>query len=191
MDICTLATLQPSLDTLPGKLRDAKDAQHMSYQELADVSGVPKSSLTKFLTGKAPQMSIQYIAAICAALGLSLDELCGLKPVGANADDEAERLAAELEHQKELCAVHVEHVKRLDKALAGRRPVIYGLLALCILLIFPLAAYLSFDFSNLNVGFVRASGISPLLIAAAAVILLAVAANIIVLVRAIRERGRK
>lgn len=59
-------------------IRDARDARGWTNQRLADESGVPESSVQKILTGKTLNPSFDSISAMCRALNLSLDALCGI-----------------------------------------------------------------------------------------------------------------
>ena len=59
-------------------IRDARDARGWTNQHLSDESGVPESSVQKILTGKTLNPSFDSIAAMCRALNLSVDKLCGI-----------------------------------------------------------------------------------------------------------------
>jgi transcriptional regulator with XRE-family HTH domain len=54
-------------------LREARGARSMA--EIAAVSGVPAETLRKIETGRAPTPAFFTVAALAAALELSLDEL--------------------------------------------------------------------------------------------------------------------
>lgn len=47
----------------------------LSIDELVTLSGVPKGTLTKVLTGVTPDPALRTVSAIATALGLTLDEL--------------------------------------------------------------------------------------------------------------------
>lgn len=59
-------------------IRDARDDHGWTNQRLAEESGVPESSVQKITTGKILNPSFDSIIAICCALDLSVDKLCGI-----------------------------------------------------------------------------------------------------------------
>ena len=69
----------PDLTVIFAKIRKAKDASGLTNQELADKSGIPYNSVCTITAGTAKQATLANVAAICAVLGLSLDEIAGLR----------------------------------------------------------------------------------------------------------------
>lgn len=59
-------------------IRDARDGRGWTNQRLAEESGVPESSVQKIVTGKTLNPSFDSITALCRALDLSVDHLCGI-----------------------------------------------------------------------------------------------------------------
>lgn len=59
-------------------IRDARDDRGWTNQRLAEESGVPESSVQKIITGKTLNPSFDSIIAMCRALDLSVDKLCGI-----------------------------------------------------------------------------------------------------------------
>lgn len=70
---------------LPGALRDRMQdllrARGIRQSELAKQSGIPESTLSRFLSGAHSKLSHENIAAIANVLGVSTDFLLGLSPV--------------------------------------------------------------------------------------------------------------
>lgn len=61
------------------RLRTMKARAGVSNRAISQGTGIPESTVTRaFVEGKAP--AFETVAAICAFLGGSLDELAGLKP---------------------------------------------------------------------------------------------------------------
>lgn len=59
------------------KLKQRQTELGMTNQQVSDASGVPYSSFTRVMGGSTRSPSFQDIAAIAAALDLSLDDLTG------------------------------------------------------------------------------------------------------------------
>lgn len=153
--------IQPQCDTLHEKIKEQKDAKHETNQSVADNTGIPISNVAKFFSGALSNPSVFYTAAMCIFLDLSLDELMGIKPDTSGKD--AERIK-ELERQLE----RTEHDLKQSEIMNGyfaagikeRKSLLYGLTALCSILVLSLMAYLMMDASNLNFGFITTEGVS-------------------------------
>ena len=61
-------------------LRTLKDERKMTNHQLAELSGVPLSSVHRILSGQTDNPSFQAICDLVVALGGSLDEMAGIKP---------------------------------------------------------------------------------------------------------------
>lgn len=76
--------LAPFIGAYHGKIRNAKDHSGMTLEELSEKSGVSFSTVSRLYAGTQADPRLYNSAAICKALGLSLDELFGLEnPVGS------------------------------------------------------------------------------------------------------------
>lgn len=60
-------------------LRTLKDERKMTNHQLAELSGVPLSSVHRILSGQTDNPSFQTICDLVVALGGSLDEMVGIK----------------------------------------------------------------------------------------------------------------
>lgn len=125
---------------------------HLTYQELADGSGVPLSNIAKFMSGTLKRPDIDNLAALAIFLNsasgqpvISLDEICGVTEQ-RRSDSELEKENEELKHQIKLLEAEKKHqedmfnketsaknyIKRINRILA------IALTFICIALIFIL-----------------------------------------------------
>ena len=187
-----VAQMQPIFDALPGKIKDEKNRRGMTNQQLSDTTGVPIATTSRILAGAVSNPGIFHVAALCAAMGLSMDTLMELSPPG----DDAAELAAlrqELAHRDEIIAekdksvallqersyMMEREIRTLNAQIAETRrtwkPMLYGLCGLCILLTVVWGVYVVLDARQPDVGLIRTGAISPFVwIGAAAVVVLLV-----------------
>lgn len=126
--------IQPQCDNLYKNIKDAAMTQHRTHREIVEHTGVPRSTVAKFLSGALASPSVFYIAALCKYLHLSMDGLfytdqkCE-REAGENADLQAKLNSAEqqIKHLNDKCGM-------LQAGIRERKPVIYGLAGLCILI---------------------------------------------------------
>ena len=131
--------IQPQCDNLYKNIKAAAIAQHRTHREIVEHTGVPRSTVAKFLSGALASPSVFYIAALCKYLHLSMDGLFYTDPqcereAGENADLQAKLNSAEqqIKHLNDKCGM-------LQAGIRERKPVIYGLAGLCIFLSLPCA----------------------------------------------------
>ena len=74
-------------------IRDAQDAKGWTNAKLAEESGVPESSIQKYLSGKTAEPRFDKVVALCRALRISIDSTCDID-VNASVDEIAELRAA-------------------------------------------------------------------------------------------------
>lgn len=159
----------------PEEIRTARLRAGLTNDQLAGLSGVPYSTICKVQTGQQ-NVTLPQAAAICAALGISLDDILPLPRKGAEAEGT---------HEMELRCSHQEGDIRTLKAvnalqaerIHALRSFVYILLGLCALLTLSLGTYMVIDSRIPYAGLIRATGLSGgawlflLLIIAAAVIM--------------------
>lgn len=140
--------IQPQCDNLYKNIKDAAMTQHRTHREIVEHTGVPRSTVAKFLSGALASPSVFYIAALCKYLNLSMDGLFDTEPqseqeAGENADLQAKLNSAEqqIKHLNEKCGM-------LQAGIKERKPVIYGLAGLCIFLSVALCGYIALDISD-------------------------------------------
>lgn len=152
--------IQPQCDNLYKNIKDAAMTQHRTHREIVEHTGVPRSTVAKFLSGALASPSVFYIAALCKYLNLSMDGLFDTEPqsereAGENADLQAKLNSAEqqIRHLNEKCGM-------LQAGIKERKPVIYGLAGLCIFLSVALCGYIALDISDMEHGFFTENGLS-------------------------------
>lgn len=184
--------IQPQCDSLHINMKHEKDIQGKTNRELAERSGVPLSTTAKFFSGALSNPGIFSVAALCIALGLSLDVLMGVKPETHTKDAERiielERLLDRTEHDLKQSEILNGY---LADGIKERKPLIYGLTALCTLLTLSLMAYLMMDMGNGNFGFFTHNGVSFFGIAIIGVLVAAGAFAIYTVIRSNRQKTKK
>lgn len=186
-----VAQMQPIFDALPEKLKDEKNRRGMTNQQLSDTTGVPIATTSRIFAGAVTNPGIFHVAALCAALGLSMDVLMELSPPEEDHTAELAQLRLELSHKEELLAekgkavellqersyMMEREIRTLNAQMQETRrtwkPMLYGLCGLCILLTVVWGVYVVLDARQPDVGLIRSDAVSPLIwIGAAAVIVL-------------------
>lgn len=62
------------------KLKMIKEEKDLTNSEIATLSNIPLPTITRVFNGQTPNPTFETISRIAFALGVSLDELSGLKP---------------------------------------------------------------------------------------------------------------
>lgn len=150
--------IQPQCDSLHIKMRNQKDTLHETNQSVADSTGIPISNVGKFFSGALSSPSVFYTAAMCIHLGMSMDELFEIAPP-ENAE-KIKHLESQLERANSDLELVKHHNEILESGLKDRKPVMFGLTAICFVLVIALIGYLAMDVSNLNFGFFTHEGVS-------------------------------
>lgn len=190
--------MQPNFDALPERLKDEKFRNHLTNQQLSDVSGVPIATTSRILSGAVSNPGFFHIAALCAAMDVSMDSVAGVHPSGDQA--EIDQLRQEIAYKDEIIAEKGAAIDRLldrsrimeagvaarddriskqsealskkDSALASvqreNKPLIYGQCALNILLTAVLMVYMVLDARNPEIGLIRSEKISAVILFGAA-----------------------
>ena len=107
-----VAQMQPIFDALPEKLKDEKLRRGMTNQQLSDVSGVPIATTSRIIAGAVTNPGIFHVAALCAAMNISIDALMEIPQPDSSAA-ELDALRQELEYKTELLAEKEAAVGRL------------------------------------------------------------------------------
>lgn len=154
----------PDLSVVFAKIRKAKDASGLTNQELSDMSGIPYNTVCTITAGTAKQAAFPSVAAICVALGLSLDETLGLR------DTDTSDYIRKLEIENACMKKDVEHFKHLSTIY---RPLIFGLISVCAILLCAIICYIVFDIQLKNIGLFKSSGSTVLAVVLAIVIIIA------------------
>lgn len=168
------------IEKFPQRLKYAKEDRHLTNAQVSELSGISISTVNKLLGGVQSDPKLYNAAAICKALGLSMDELFGL----VHEEKSPEALTEKL-HETELECVRLrEENKRLKEVndirkeqLNARKPVTYMLLGLCAILACALAAYLIIDSHISDAGLIIGGELSFAAWAMLAVLAVSVAAG--------------
>lgn len=188
--------LKPYFDTYNSKITAARNAQQLSIVDLAEQAGVSYSSVATQSAGRADNPKIFEQAAAAYVLGLSLDELCGLRPPAdvteltsqihsleldnARKDGEIGRLNAVTDGDK-------RHAEDVAARLVTLRNLVFGLVAMCALLLVTVISYIVWDVQITTVGLFRSTGLSIFAVISAMIVIAAVAL-IVYAVRAVYKK---
>lgn len=176
--------LKPYFDSYNSKITAARNAQQLSIVDLAEQAGVSYSSVATQSAGRADNPKIFEQAAAAYVLGLSLDELCGLRPPAdvteltsqihsleldnARKDGEIGRLNAVTDGDK-------RHAEDVAARLVTLRNLVFGLVAMCALLLVTVISYIVWDVQITTVGLFRSTGLSIFAVILAMIVIAAVA----------------
>lgn len=188
--------LKPYFDSYNSKITAARNAQQLSIVDLAEQAGVSYSSIATQSAGRADNPKIFEQAAAAYVLGLSLDELCGLRPPAdvteltsqihsleldnARKDGEIGRLNAVTDGDK-------RHAEDVAARLVTLRNLVFGLVAMCALLLVTVISYIVWDVQITTVGLFRSTGLSIFAVILAMIVIAAVAL-IVYAVRAVYKK---
>lgn len=186
--------MQPNFDALPERLKDEKFRNHLTNQQLSDVSGVPIATTSRILSGAVSNPGFFHIAALCAAMGVSMDSVAGVHPSGDQA--EIDQLRQEIAYKDEIIAEKGAAIDRLldrsrimEAGVAARddrigkqneeiknvrssyKILVYGLCGVCITLTFVLAIYVALDSQAPDQGLIQSDNVSPVVWAGAAAVI--------------------
>lgn len=146
--MATINEVLPFVDEYPARIRRAKEDRRLTISELAELSGVSQSVVAKTTAGSQVDAKLINAAALCKALGLSLDEVCGLERATETDEGLRRRLhESEVEHARisgEASAAR-EQNDALRKRLRTQRFQTVALLCICAMLVVALIAYLLID----------------------------------------------
>lgn len=185
-----LQQIQEDCDSLHVRLKDEKSRQGKTNQDIADSTGVPIHTTNRFFSGALANPSVFHVMAICMDLGVSLDGLFGFAPdstqkIAENAAEIAElnaeiaNLNTEIAHKDELLrkteaevSILKDQSRVMDRGLRERerhirdtsriiKPLIYGLVGLCIMLASVMLVYIVLDARDPTRGLIRRGNVSP------------------------------
>lgn len=165
-------------ENLPAKMKNAKEDQHKTNQQIIDSTGLSESTVKKFFSGHLSGPSIYDVTAMAIDLDLSLDELMELSPPKQDQSAEIEQLKTELAHKEEMLAEKDKAIARLEershmmeKEISAVRSswkvVTYGATGLSILFGLFLMVYVFLDMRNPNLGLFRGDTVAPIVYVAA------------------------
>lgn len=182
--------LSPHLDQFTDRVRQAKDEQHLTLEGLSDQTGLSISTVTKIISGVQRDPKLSVAAALCGALGLSLDRLCGLSAPAQ--PDEA--LLARV-HDLEIENAELRAVDRIRlENITAQKPILYGLLAFFVLSFImagALVLYILGDAAHPTIGLIQHGELSGPAWALVLLLLAAVVNAVVLAYRLYRHRKVK
>ena len=170
--------ISETCERLPGKMKQAKEDQHKTNQQIIDSTGICESAVKKFFSGHLSGPSIYDVTAIAIDLDLSLDELMELSPPKQDQSAEIERLKTEIAHRDELITEKDKAISRLEErshmmekeisaVRDGWKRVTYGATGLAILFGIFLMIYVFLDMRNPSLGLFQSGHTAPIVYVAA------------------------
>lgn len=175
--------LQPYIQSYPYKIKKARVDKGLTQKELAEVAGVPLSSIQKLNVNN--QDALFNCAAVCRVLDVSMDELFGLRPPA-----DVSELTSQI-HSLELDNAHKDgEIGRLNAVSDGDRQhnddlkgrikslrfLVLALAGFCTLLVMVVIGYMIFDAHILTAGLFHSAGMSVFAVLLALLVMAAVAA---------------
>jgi len=82
-----------------GALQKVIGEKGWSHNLIAEKSGVPQPTISRFINGESKAMELENLSAICKALGVSVAEVIGERPI--ELDDNARRVIKAMEQLPE------------------------------------------------------------------------------------------
>lgn len=129
------------------KIQTLKDESKMSYQEIADKSGVPLSTVKRIFSGQTPDPGYTSVIAIIEAMGGSGEDLkADSEPEPSPAHKPADFVSRQ--SVERLCAVY-------EKSLKDKRKLIVALLTIVLTMTAIFIFLLIWDLLSPDIGFFR------------------------------------
>lgn len=144
--------MEQSTGRLVEAMRREKTAKGWTNNELAERSGVSVYTINKLLAGSVANPGLIQVAELCAALGLSIDVCIGLRVEDNQAAAELARAQRSIEALK---GGIVDRNKMIEDTQNAWKPLVYGLMGLCLLCVSLLMVYVGRDMEVTDQGFIR------------------------------------
>lgn len=105
--------------------REAKDAQHLTNQIIADRAGLALNTVSQCLRGESKSASVYTVGPICHALGIDMNAYFGISPPAPESVSELLRL------ENKSLRVQREQLRKSLKMHRITTFVLLGIVALC------------------------------------------------------------
>ena len=137
------------------KLKVIRDEKKITNVEIAKISNIPLATVTRVFNGQTPNPTFETISRIALSLGMSLDELIGLKepnesPV-APPIETALNSYSELLQEKDIRINELKEEKERERK--DRHRITCVLICVVILLVGLLATLLYLDLNENHLGY--------------------------------------
>lgn len=132
------------------KMQNLKDETKMSYQDIADKSGVPVSTVKRIFSGQTPDPGYSTVLSIIEAMGGSVEDVKNNAPEQPKNDTPEQQKNETVSRQsvERLCAVYEHTIADKNKLIKALLIIVLSMMAIFIFL-------LIWDLCNPNIGFFR------------------------------------
>lgn len=142
------------------KLKPFVDQAKLTYRQLAELTGISESTVSRILAG---QVDPKYsdVAAIAKVVGASLDDIAGI--VRPEAEEIRElrikvrEQDAEIRSKAAVIASHEREIARADKAAAYLKKIVRVLAIAVAVMVVAVTTVLVYDTMNGDIGWARYS----------------------------------
>lgn len=124
------------------KMQALKDETKMTYQDIADKSGVPISTVKRIFSGRTPDPGVTTVIAIVEAMGGTADDIQST-PLDSNDGEYISPKSIE-----QLCAVYERSLRDKNRLIKAQFITIVAMIAV-------LLFFLIWDLCSPNIGFIR------------------------------------
>ena len=124
------------------KMQNLKDETKMSYQDIADKSGIPISTVKRIFSGQTPDPGYTSVLAIIEAMGGTAEDMKDDTPKEQKSETVSKQ-SVEL-----LCSVYEHTIADKNKLIKALLIIVLSMMAIFIFL-------LVWDLCNPNIGFFR------------------------------------
>jgi transcriptional regulator with XRE-family HTH domain len=135
------------------KLKAIRDEKKITNVEIAKISNIPLATVTRVFNGQTPNPTFETISRIAVALGISLDEIIGLKE--PDEPPVVPRIETALNSYSELLQEKDERIRELKEEKERERKDRYKVTSVLICVVCFLLLLLAFDLINGQLGYFR------------------------------------
>lgn len=131
------------------RCQEQKDLLRLTHQDIADKAGLPLQTVKNFFSRASKSPSVYTVAAICKALGISLDESFGISEHLTPTEETLQARNDELERHVDAKADTIEIMRRGVRI----RNVVIAIMFVIIAMLAVWCVYI--DFHCIDYGFWR------------------------------------
>ena len=124
------------------KMQALKDETKMTYQDIADKSGVPISTVKRIFSGRTPDPGVTTVIAIVEAMGGTADDIQST-PFDSDGGEYISPKSIE-----QLCTVYERSLRDKNRLIKAQFITIVAMIAV-------LLFFLILDLCSPNIGFIR------------------------------------
>lgn len=135
------------------RLKALKEQKHLTNAEIAELSNIPLATITRIFNGGTPNPTFETFVGIATALGISLDEIAGLKSPHEEAVPSHVEMTinsyAELLKEKDDRIRELKEEKRQERKEKARLMLFFAIFVTIVMFV------LAMDIMNGNWGYFR------------------------------------